>query len=287
MRVRCADGRARRPASPASPGCGGRACTATKSRVCREERLGHRFVLLRLARAGRVDQPSARRDHAGGVLRASPAARPRAPAGRPRAAATGCPDRAAACRDPSRAHRRARSRKRDAERQRPRQVGLHEPDVRARRWQRRCAAAASCAGRGRRTRRAGRRRPSAPRSPSSCRRARRRCRARAAPGDRPASSATSCDASSCTTNQPASGPSPRSGCPSSTIERVGGEAAGVHGDVVARASRREQLVAACAQAVGAQRQRRRLVVEPHPRFGARRSRSGRASARRASADATA
>ena len=41
------------------------------------------------------------------------------------------------------------------------------------------------------------------------------------PGCAPARSATSCDASSCTTNQPSSLPDPRSGCPDSTMSASG------------------------------------------------------------------
>ena len=102
------------------------------------------------------------------------------------------------------------------------------------------------------------------------------------PGSAPASSATSCDASSCTTNQPASEPGSRSGCPSSTIERIRSEAARADDDAASR-RRGTQLVQRHAQPVGAQRQRRRRVVEPHPRFGARQTRAGRTIAPPASA----
>ena len=87
--------------------------------MSREERVDDLLVLLRLARAGRVDEPAAGPDDARPLRAACAAAPRRAPAGRPRSGASGCPDRAGSCRAPSRARRAARVE--DArERQRPR-----------------------------------------------------------------------------------------------------------------------------------------------------------------------
>ena len=87
----------------------GVACGDDGNRRCREERGDDGFVLLGLARAGRVDQPCrrARPSAACWSIRRWAAA---SAADRPRAAASGCRDRAAACQAPSTARRRARSR---------------------------------------------------------------------------------------------------------------------------------------------------------------------------------
>ena len=134
---------------------------------------------------------------------ASAARRRRAPAGRPRAGASGCRDRGAACRGPSTARRRARRSNDAREGQRPR---ADRPGP-AGRWSRRWRA----------TVRRSKLHPALAHVARDDAARRRRIAAAIAvvlpPGDAqvsstrapglgPASSATSCDASSCTTNQP-------------------------------------------------------------------------------------
>ncbi len=116
------------------------------------------------------------------------------------------------------------------------------------------AAAGPCAARGRRTRSAARRHRALPRWRSPCRRATRRYRARSGPGACPASSATSCDASSCTTNSPR----PTSSRKIAAIDhdRVGRVAAGVGVDV----SLRESVAAASSRAVRSRLARTRQLA---------------------------
>ena len=224
----CAGGRARsisasaRPRRRLTP-----ACSGVKAGRRGEKRVRDAFVLLRLARAGGVDQAAARRDRRRRVLEHRQLGGGERRQIRLRAGASGCRDRGAACRGRSRARRRARSRTRArraaAAAGRPARCG-------------RCAAPlaatvrrSSSTRRSRTSHATSSPRPSisAPQSPSSCRRARRRCRARARPGDRRPAASTSCDASSCTTNQPCVlRRSPRSGCPSSTIRPSGAKAVG-------------------------------------------------------------
>ena len=169
----------------------------------REKRVGDAFVLLRLARAGGVDEAAARRDRLRGVPQHRRAPRRRAPArsaSRRRQRMSGSrrsvprPEQGASTSTQSNGAR---------ERQRLQQIRLHEPDVRRaagrhRPPQQLDAAVAHIAG---------------DEQPAAVhrRRERRRLAARrragvehARPGRSPASSATSCDASSCTTNQPCS-----------------------------------------------------------------------------------
>ena len=99
--------------------------------------------------------------------------------------------------------------------------------------------------RGRRRRRAAAVRPSRPRSPWSCRPATRRCRGRDRPACAPASSVTSCDASSWTTNKPwSSTPGAwRSGWPSSTTSASGAKRPGATAMSCRREALRQRLAA--------------------------------------------
>ena len=81
-----------------------------------------------------------------------------------------------------------------------------------------------------------------------------------------ATSPTICDASSCTTNRPSDASGESRGLPRVTIRPSGANGAGCV-STPACCERLCELVARDAQAVGAQRQRRRLVVEPAPGLG--------------------
>ena len=75
-----------------------------------EEGVDDAFVLVRLARTGRVDETAAWRDRVGGVLAACELGGGQRREVAFAAGASGCRDRGAACRVRSRARRRARSR---------------------------------------------------------------------------------------------------------------------------------------------------------------------------------
>ena len=248
-----------------------RASTGRKSAGAGQERVDDRFVLFRLARAGGIDSrpPGAT---ARGVAKHLELGAPPAPAGRPRCRRHWMSgSRRSVPRPEQGASTNTQSKARD-EGQRLQQIGLHEADVRRRRWPRPSAAADPCADRGRRTRPEARVRACPPRAPWSCRLAMRRCRARARRGRRRRAASTSCDASSCTTNQPASSPSPRRGCPSVDDQRVGREPARAWTTTSSCRSRSINSCGVLRSAVGAKRQRRRRVVEPQPGLGRRRSR---------------
>ena len=262
-----------------------RARSRASSRETRRRRL--RFPPARSSRSRR--QPAARRDALGGVLQHRQLGGGERRQVAARAGASGCRDRGAACRGPSRARRRARSRtRRRTAAARSRSActmrTLAAPLARDRAPQQIDAAIAHVAGdqqaaafhqRGDRRRLAAGRGAGVEHARPA--RDRRRAASRAATL-RPARRTS-----------PAPGPSPRSGWPSSTIERRRARTrVGMH----RRSSSRRRAVRASAsrrrlQAVGAQRHRAGRVVELHPRFGGVEAEPIVASARRASADATA
>ena len=204
MRARSAGGRARRRPSAAAPGAPAAHRPArSRARVARNAsattlRSPPARSSRSRRRAGRPARPPPRRDAAS----CSCARGQRREIGFA-AGATGCPDRAAACRAPSRARRRARSRTaRRTAAARSRSActsATFAAPVAATVRRSSCDApvahiagddqAALAHGRGKRRRLAAGRRAGVE---------------HARPGAGPASSATSCDASSCTTNQPAS-----------------------------------------------------------------------------------
>ena len=210
-----------------------------KPGVVARNAVGDAFVFFRLARTGRVNQPAAWRDALGRVLQH------RELGGGERRQVGSLPPPADVGIAPQRAEPRARRVDQHAVEAVARTAAAAaDRPARCGRWWRRWratvsaqqldAAIADIA-------RDQQPRPSiARRSPSSCRPATRRYRARARTGRSPASSVTSCDASSCTTNSPRLRPSPRSGWPSSTIRPSGANAVGCGRDVVG-GERRGQL----------------------------------------------
>ena len=129
--------------------------------------------------------------------------------------------------------------------------------------------------------------PSARRSPWSCRRATRRCRARAAPGDRRRAAPRAATLRPARRTSPASSPAPRSGWPSSTISASGAKAVGcTRLSAVRRRAARSALrgvvrrrLARSVSGAGVLLNRSHASAASKP--------SGRASARPASAGATA
>ena len=266
--ARSAGGRARRRACPASCGCAVPRVDRRRmpARAARNASTTA-FVLFRLARAGRVDRAGRPARQLGGVPEHRSAA---LAASDGRSASLPAPPdvRIAAQRAEAGAGRvDEHAVERRGERQRLQQVRLHDARRSPRRWRRRSAAAARCADRARRRRRAGRARPSPRQAPWSCRPARRRYRARRGRGCSPASSVTSCDASSCTTNQPSSSPAPRSGWPSSTMRPSGANARGWTRDLVGREPRRRAPSASSRRRFARSVSGAGRVVELQPRLG--------------------
>ena len=124
-----------------------RASTSAEARVRREERVHHRLVLLGLARAGGVDEAAARGHGPGGAREQRLLLRGKRRPAPLRCAASGCRDRAAPCRGPSTARRRARGRR--PARTAPRRGCPPAPGARSARGSRGPSAASSRIRRGR------------------------------------------------------------------------------------------------------------------------------------------
>ena len=237
----------------------------TEIRLRLEEAGDHLFVLLGLAGTGRIDE-SAARPHRSGRGGQDPELQRRD------GVEVGC---GAPPLDVGIAAQRAQPRAgrvdEDAvedrgKRQRLRRIGLDDARRSRRRRRRRCRPGGAPAWRGRRRPRAARHCPWRPPSQSSCLPAPRRRRGSARPAAPRATSPTSCEASSCTTNSPCDASGVSRGLPRGHDQAVGRERAGrVSTPACCRVCASSSRVS--AQAVGAQRQRRRLVVEPAPRFG--------------------
>ena len=202
-----------------------RASIGGKLRRPCKERVRDGFVFFGLARTGRVNQPAASRD---GVRRLAQHLKLRRGQQREIALATPPPDVGIPPQDAQTGTGRVDEHTVEStrERQRPQQIRLHEPHVRG-------------AARGDRATQqlhapvphvARDQQPGVPHrgreGDVSCHRATRRHRARSDRDGRPRAAATSCEASSCTTNQPASAPAPASGCPFSTMKPSGANRAG-------------------------------------------------------------
>ena len=149
--------------------------------------------------------------------------------------------------------------------QRLRCVGLDDARARWRRRRRRCRRAAGPAWRGRRRPRPCPHCPWPPPSRASCRPARRTHRGSRSPGLRRRDLADELRGLVLHDEQPLRRERSEQGIAARHDQAVGSEARGLRLDARLRSACRE-LVARDAQAVGAQRQRRRLVVEPAPGF---------------------